>query len=106
MTWIAIGNLGDNHILQYIGSFSNLLVFVHRIMLSSILLTTSLSKYECDEYGDSIFIGWYSYYLNDSCPSSAQYHHIPFFSTSEIVLLATDPDIVFPFAYVDLLFIG
>jgi hypothetical protein len=33
-------------------------------------------------------------------------HHVPFFSTSGIVLPATDPDMVFPFAYVDLLFIG
>ena len=41
----------------YIGSLSGLLVFVHRILLSSILLTTSLDKYKCDEYGDLMFIG-------------------------------------------------
>ena len=33
-------------------------------------------------------------------------HHVSFPSTSEIVLLATDPDIVSPFACGDLLFIG
>jgi hypothetical protein len=34
-------------------------------------------------------------------------HHVPFPSTSDMVLLATDPEIAFPSAYGDLLlFIG
>jgi hypothetical protein len=74
----------------YIGSLSGLSVFVHRILLSSILLT-SLDKYKCDEYGDLIFIGYHS--DHDSHPGYFSLSAILFPLTSEMVLLITDPDI-------------
>jgi hypothetical protein len=81
----------------YIGSLSNLLVFVHRILLSSILLTTSLDKYE--RMGIDVYWVVLSELFPSQCSEGLTIHHVPFPSASEIVLLATDPDIVFPSVY-------